>query len=89
LLVFPNLIYVSGAADKLPRHSSAYMKVISSDHQSEKRLKKSSRFHLTAILSAFRIFRAKCIVHISTGWVISMHIGLSFGRAGAKSVLLY
>jgi hypothetical protein len=52
-------------------------------------LKKSSRFHLTGIPIHFRIVRAKCIAHISTRWVIAMHIGLSFGRAGAKSVLLY
>jgi hypothetical protein len=80
---------VSGAADKLPWYSSAYMRVISSHHQSEQRPKKSSRFHLTGILSTFRIFRAKCIAHISTRRFTAMHIGLSFGRAGAKSVLLY
>jgi hypothetical protein len=80
---------VSGAADKLPWHSSAYMKVILSHHQSEQRPKKSSRLHLTGIPFHFRIFRARCIAHISTRWVIAMHIGLSFGRAGAKSVLLY
>jgi hypothetical protein len=65
------------------------MKVILSHHQSEQRPKKSSRSHLTGIPFHFRIFRARCIAHISTRWVIAMHIGLSFGRAGAKSVLLY
>ncbi len=54
-----------------------------------KTTKKRFKIPFDRDLSTFRIFRAKCIVHISTRRIIAMHIGLSFGREGAKSVLLY
>jgi hypothetical protein len=47
-------------------------------------LLKSLKFHLTEIPVPFRIFRAKCIDHISTHRVTTIYLGLLFVCIGAK-----
>jgi hypothetical protein len=53
-------------------------------NRSRVRPKKSFKFHLTRIPIRFRTFRAQCIAHISTRWLIAMHIGLFFWPRGSK-----